>query len=231
MKNFSDILIVACLMVHDDHDYTKMVLDNVSKYTDQIYVNLNDPTPEAEEVVRSHKNVVKIIRTSNEGRWNQGFQRDNSIRMLDDIEPDIVLFPDSDELYPNNIQDQLKTFWEDEEAITFWFRLIYLWGDENHFRNDGLFKTIHHVRAFKWSTDISYIPYAGYACPSNYINLDKPTKYHSNSPTLHYGYEKEENRIRKYERDNCSNCDPKEREKNERNILILQLPDELKPIK
>lgn len=559
MKKLEDILIVSCLMVHDDEDYTKMVLDDLSKYTDQIYVNLNDPTPQAEKVVLEHKNVVKTIRTSNNGgRWNQGLQRDNTIRMLDEVKPEIVLFPDSvtsdtpilierdgiidfieiqelmphedrnrlkyercskkisvltkngfkkikwtkrhkvkkpiyhiagegvcrvtgdhslfingdmkkgseikkgdildrvefiddnsfesitedfaellgffvaeghssivkrkndknyiqynwnlaeqdkillerygeiikayyghdyyliegkkdgyksvyrlwindprkpcldfldlcyskrskkkkvpkiilngsikiikaflkgyykgdghfgyksycsdsnsfilsagivyllnklkikysteirhdklniirinelisnhkkhgvrkiiveedfndyvydictedgtfvggvgnvlfknsDELYPKNLKEQLISFHKDKNALTFWFRLIYLWGDENHFRNDGLFKTIHHVRAMKWKPNITYKPYAGYACPTNLINLDKATKYHSNSPTIHYGYEKEENRIRKYGRGNSDSCDPEKRKELDKNMLILPLPEEIKP--
>ena len=110
LKKNNYMNIAACIMIHDDHEYTKMVLDDISKYTDQIYVNLNDPTPQAEEVVLSHKNVVKVMRTSNNGgRWNQGKQRTLTIRMLDDIKPDIVLFPDSDECYPHNFEEQLQS--------------------------------------------------------------------------------------------------------------------------
>lgn len=217
-------------MLHDDSDYAKMVLDDISIYADDIYVNLNDPTPEIVEIVLKHDNVTSTIETTNGGsRWNQGLQRDNTIRMLDDVKPDIVLFPDSDEIYPPNFWDQLRVFWEDEQKKTFWFRLLYLWGDEDHFRNDGLFKKIHHVRAFKWEPGITYLPrYAGYAMPTSFAGLPKSSRYHSTAPTLHYGYEKEENRIRKYSRANCDYCNPAYRKIVDKNMIIKDVPDDLK---
>jgi len=196
------INIVGCIMLHDDDNYAKKVLDDMAKYTNRVYVNLNDSTPTIKKIAKGHKSVVKIIETINSGgRWNQGLQRDNTIRMLDDIKPDIVLFPDSDECYPKNMSEQLMNFWLDKDKKTFWFRLLYMWDNEDTFRNDGLFKSIHHVRALKWQPNITYLPkYAGYACPSNYINLPKNTRFHSTAPTFHYGYMHEEDRVRKYGR-------------------------------
>ena len=227
MKDFKDVRVVGAVMVHDDSDYTKLVLDNMAKFTKEIYVNLNDPTPEAEKVVLEHPAVVSHIYTTNGGgRWNQGVQREKTVRMLDDIKPDIILFPDSDELYPPNLTEQLEKFWADEEAKTFWFRLLYLWGDENHFRNDGLFKSIHHVRAFKWQPGIVYVPkYCGYALPRTYLDSKR---FHSNLPTMHYGYEKEINRVRKYGRANCNYCDSEYRDKVDAGMIIEELPEELK---
>lgn len=212
-------------MVHDDERWTKKVLDDMSKYTNEIYVNLNDPTPIAEEAVLSHPNVKDVIRTTNDGRWNQGLQRDNTTRMVDNIKPDIVIFPDSDEIFPKNLDEQLKSFWEDEDKRTFWFRLLYLWGNENKFRNDSKFKSIHHVRIFKWQPEITFLPYAGYTCPTNFINLDKNTRFHSNSPILHYGYMHEEDRLRKYERNNSAICNEETRKEINKNILIRNTPD------
>lgn len=230
MKKFEDLKIAGCVMCHDG-DYDQIVLDDIGKYANLgIYVNLNSPTKKVIEAVEQHPAVKLILRTTNEGRWNQGLQRDNTMRMLDDVQPDIVLFPDSDELYPPNMWEQLRTFWEDEKAVTFWFRLLYLWGDENHFRNDGYFKCIHHVRAMKWQPGITYHPkYAGYACPTNYIHSPKESRFHSNMPTIHYGYEQEKNRIAKLSRGNCDYCDPEVREKIDQNMIIREIPPELKP--
>jgi hypothetical protein len=221
--------IVGAIMVHDDEKYTQMVLDDLSKYTDSIYVNLNDPTDICKEIVKNHNNVVEVIETSNKnGKWSQGLQRDNTIRMLDNVKPDIVLFPDSDEKYPPNMTEQLEVFYNDKEKMTFWFRLMYMWGEEDKFRNDGLFKSIHHVRAFRWIPGITFLPkYAGYACPTNYINLPKNTRYHSTLPTLHYGYMHEEDRIRKYKRGNCDYCNEDIRDKMDKDKLIRTLPQEL----
>lgn len=230
MKPFSDIRIIACFAAHDDDNYIDLVLKDLSKYTNEIYVNLNDATEKIKNSVLEHRNVVKTIQTTNDNRrWSQGKVRDDTIRMLDDVKPDIVLFPDSDEIYPDNLMNQLQKFWENEEYKTFWFRLLYLWDDEKHFRNDRLFKSIHHVRIYKWQLGITYLPkYAGYACPTNYCFLEKNTRYHSDLPILHYGYMKEEDRIRKYKRANENyNKGTKYRKNIDRGKIIREVPKEL----
>ncbi|MHA1225129.1 MAG: glycosyltransferase family A protein [Candidatus Hodarchaeales archaeon] len=223
--------IVACFMAHDDDDYIDMVLEDLSKYVDEIYVNLNEPTPYIRKAVVNHPKVVKYIETKNNGRWNQGLQRDNTIRMLDDVKPDIVLFPDSDEIYPKNLKEQLEKFWQDEKKKTFWFRLIYLWDSEKTFRNDRLWKSIHHVRAYKWQPNITYLPkYAGYACPTTFIHLPKETRFHSDTPILHYGYMTEENRARKYARAGRDYIYDKEyRKMIDDKKLVKELPENLWP--
>lgn len=215
-------------MCHDDV-VCKIILENLSKYTKEIYINLNDPTPEVEEIVIKNPNVVKIIRTHNEGRWNQGVQREATIRMLDEVKPDIVLFPDSDETYPPSTWKDLGDFWNNEKALTLWWKLLYLWGDINHFRNDGLYKRIHHVRAYKWISGITYLPkYAGYACPTNFIDLPRETRFHATEPTLHHGYMKANDRTRKFARANCDYCSEEYRNSIDKNMLILEVPDDLK---
>jgi hypothetical protein len=231
MKEFRDLKIVGALMLHDDNKYAKMVLDDISKYVNAgIYVNLNDPTSEILDIALKHDNIVQTIETTNtDGRWNQGLQRDNTIRMLDNIKPDIVLFPDSDEIYPDNMVEQLKVFWSDEEKKTFWFRLLYMWDKAEQFRNDGIFKRIHHVRAFKWDENLVYQPkYAGYACPTNYINLNRTTRYNSDKPTFHYGYMHAEDRVRKFARANSDYCNPEVRKKVDSGMLIVNLDKVIK---
>jgi len=229
MSLASNLKIVGLVMVHDNEDYIDILLDDLEKYTDEIYVNANDPTPMVLDAIHKRSSVKKIIYTSNGDRgWSQGGQRDNAMRMLDDIKPDIVLFPDDDEVYPKNLKDQLEVFWNDKQKLTFWFRLLYLWGDPYHFRSDGKWKCIHHVRAMKWQQGITYVPhYAGYACPSNYVTLPRETKFNSNSPTLHYGYMKEADYTRKLMRKNRIYNDIKE--KDDLVKLILEVPKELLP--
>ena|SRR3990167_4301171 len=196
---------VACVMFHDDDRWVMKVLEDLAQYTDEIYVNLNDPTPFIDQVVTNHPLVKKIIRTSNNGkRWNQGLQRDNTLRMLDEIKPDIVLWPDGDESFPKNLSEQLVKFWGDPKALSFWFRLLYLWDKPDQFRNDGLWKRIHHCRAFKWRNDLSFLPYMGYASPRPYIEESKDTRFNSDTPMIHWGYMHEEDRLRKYARGNFS---------------------------
>ncbi len=240
MKKFEDIKIVAVFMAHYEDEFIDGLLEDLSKYTDEFYVNLNEPSKKVRDAVVSHPNTERYVVTDNgpkitgKRNWNQGLQRDKTIRLLDnvrlfdDVKPDIVLFPDADETYPKNLKEQLKTFWEDEVKKTFWFRLLYMWGDKKHFRNDGIYRRIHHVRAYKWQPGTTYLPYKGYACPTTYIGLPKDTRYHSNMPIKHYGYMTPESRQKRFLRDGQDYLGNKEyKKKVDSNLLIKELPKEV----
>ena len=193
--------IVGLLMVHDDDLWISSCLMSLDKYVDGIYVNLNNPTPICKKIIEGWPSVKKIIYTTNEGRWNQGVQRDNTIRMLDEVKPDIVLFPDSDETLPKNFDIILKDF-IDSGINTLWFGLIYYWNHPNVARRDGRWKAIHHVRGYRWKSGITYIPYAGYTNPTTFIN---EKKFNSPAGMNHWGYMIKEDRERKYDRNTKAN--------------------------
>lgn len=115
-----------------------------------------------------------------------------------------------------------------DEYKTWWWRLLYMYGDENHFRNDGKYKSVHACRAFKWKPGITYLPkYAGYACPNNFYSLSKDTRFNSSLPIKHWGYMYELDRQRKYLRANSDYCNEEYRNKVDKNMIIRELPEEL----
>ena len=116
--------------------------------------------------------------------------------MLDDVQPDVVLFPDSDETLPKDFKDTLNKFIE-SDINTLWFGLMYYWNHPNIARRDGRWKTIHHVRAYKWKQGITYIPYIGYTNPTTFKD---EKKFHSPSAMNHWGYMIKKDRERKYKR-------------------------------
>ena len=216
-------------MVHNEDEWIERLLKDLSKYTNEFYVNFNEPSDKVLDTVKAHPNLKGYCFTTNKNnRWDQGLQRDNTIRLLDDVKPDIVLFPDADETYPKNLLEQLEKFWEEKEKNTFWFRLMYLWGDEKHFRNDGIYKTIHHVRIYKWKPNITYLPYCGYACPTTFCGEPREKKFNSDTPILHWGYMKDITRNQKYQRNDNDYIKDKEFKKQvDKNMLIKDLPQEL----
>ena len=191
--------IVACLMVHNEDWIIDEVLRDLAKYTDEFYINLNEPTKYVEKVCKNNPFVKKFIVTKDNGSWDQGLQRDNTIRLLDDVQPDIVLFPDSDETFPKELPQILEDFWKSDKKYI-WFRMWYYWNDKCHIRNDGLFKSMHHCRVFKWESGLVYIPYVGYALPTNFTG-HKEWRYAPDYPIHHWGYMRKEDRLKKYERD------------------------------
>lgn len=188
-KKFSETHIVACIMAHHDDQFIDRLLENLSKFTDEFYINLNNATPHTQKACISHPNTKKYIITTEP--WRQGQQREMTARLVDEAEPDIVLFPDSDEIYADDLMETLKKFWESDK-MGCWFEMKYCWGDENTVRLDHHFKHMIHVRAFKWISNISYEGYRGYACPMPYFH-EKKRKFVSLSPVKHLKFLKEEN--------------------------------------
>jgi len=182
--------IVACLMAHHDDEFIDRVLENIGKYTDEFYINIHNATPYTKNACISHPKTKKYIITT--GPWSQAGEREETIRMLDEVEPDIVLFPDSDELYCDDLMDILENFWASHKEAC-WFEMKYCWWDENHVRLDRHFKKMVHVRAFKWKPNITYEPYGGFACPNNFRG-EKHRKFLSKSPVKHLKFLKKENK-------------------------------------
>lgn len=189
--------VVGCLMLHDDDHWAIPCLMNLDKYVDGIYINLNNPTPICKKIAETWPTVKRIIYTTNKNnKWNQGLQRENTIRMLDDAKPDLVLWPDSDETFPDSLKTVLKDFIK-SGLNTLWFGLFYYWNSPHLIRRDGRWKSMHHVRAYRWQPGITYIPYAGYTNPTTFVDQKK-----FNSPVAmnHWGYMLKEDRERKYGR-------------------------------
>jgi len=188
-KEFKDCKIVACIMAHHDDQFIDRLLENLNKFTSDFYINLNNATQYTKNACISNKNTKKYIITNEP--WRQGYQREITARLVDEVEPDIVLFPDSDELYCDDLMETLEKFWESDKKGC-WFEMKYCWGDENTVRLDHHFQHMIHVRAFKWIPNISYEGYRGYACPINYFH-EKRTKFVSLSPVKHLKFLKKEN--------------------------------------
>jgi len=207
-SNSKKLIISGILMLHDDDRWAIPCLMSLDKYVDGIYINLNDPTPECKKIAESWPSVKRIIYTTNKnGRWNQEKQREATIRMLDDVKPDIVLFPDSDETFSKDFKETLNKFIE-SGINTLWFGLMYYWNHPCVARRDGRWKSIHHVRAYRWQPGITYIPYIGYTNPTTFKD---EKKFHSPSAINHWGYMIKQDRNRKYSRNTKSNYISKDR--------------------
>ena len=219
-KPFSQVKIVGCVMMHNDDAYAKLCLDSLCKYTDELYINLNEASPYIDHLCRNHPKLKKLIITDNPKGWRQGLQREKTIRMLDDVKPDIVLWPDADEVYADNLIEDLKAFWESPYDCL-WFNLAYLWNSPDWMRRDGLFKSMHHVRAFKWKPGLTFLPSSGYGAKPNNLGEGQGYLFHASRPIKHYGYMTLEDRLRKYGRDGKTNYDdPKVRARMDKGIIL-----------
>lgn len=213
--------IAGLLMAHNS-PYIKMTLDSMSEFcNDGILVNCNEIEFASRKVVNRHPAVRDVIFTKNGySGWKQGHQRDLTMRMLDRIEPDIVLWPDDDETYYNGFNEDLNEFIGNRDLLTFWIRLLYLWGDKDHFRNDGMYRKVHKVTALKWRSGLTYNPYAGYTCPREFINMPKSTRFHGKKPLPHWGYMTGDSQDKKIPKKKQSSITRKE-------PLVLEVPKDI----
>lgn len=191
MKKFRRVRIVACFMAHHDDQFIDRFLENLGQFTDEFYINLNEASPHTAEACRGHRFTRRVLETKNERHWSQAGERENTIRMLDDVRPDMVLFPDTDELFCDDLLEVLAEFWDSPKDAC-WFELKYCWGDENTVRLDRHFKKMVHVRAFKWREGLNYEQYKGFAIPTGYFH-EKHRKFISRSPVKHLKFLKNEN--------------------------------------
>lgn len=117
--------------------------------------------------------------------WNRWNWREDLIRMLDNIKPDFVLFPDSDETFGPDFEDDFLVFqnsgWDmmmfDYEMITEDNRLV------------RKYPGARHCKAFRWQPGITYIPYTGYARPNfpdGANGLRQGRGFHAQSRIQHY---------------------------------------------
>jgi len=183
--------IVACFLAHTEEYWINGYLKDLSKYTNEFYINLNSASEYVTKQCKNHPYTKKIIETENKnGKWKIGLQRNNALRMLDDIKPDIVLWMDVDTTFPDDFKETLQKFIESDKKCL-WFKADYYWNDINHIRTDGIYHKMGQCLGFKWEEGLTFLPYRGGTLPTNFEKTDRFVSY---SPVKHWGYMREEDR-------------------------------------
>ena len=101
---------------------------------------------------------------SNE-KWNRWNWREELLRSLDDIMPDIVLQPDCDEMFE-------PLLWEDIATLEGKAGLLGLMFDYVMVARDGVrlkkYPRRTHLKAYRWAPRLTFVPYCGYGRPRAY---------------------------------------------------------------
>lgn len=117
-----------------------------------------------------------------QARWNGCFWRESMLRAVDQTRPTLVLTPDQDEEFAPEVREDLaRLLRSDRQALMFRYKMI---------TSDGAKVEINptrpHMKAFKWRTGLSYMPYRGYARVHNYAS--KHDHLLAKSRIRHYCY-------------------------------------------
>ena len=116
--------------------------------------------------------------------WRCPQWREDCLRLLDEFAPDVVLCPDEDEVFGEDIAEELKAFWySDKQGVMFDYESLVT--DDGHTVNAGMpYPPDPHMKAFKWQKGLSYFPYHGNATIAQYCNEN--THWKAKTKIKHY---------------------------------------------
>jgi len=192
--------IVGLMMLH----YFKWpwCLKDLADYVDEIHLLLHYSPEfravwpkEGEKVVGYEEITIDHEWQVKEWRHNQADFRERLLRKLDEVKPDLVLFPDEDESYPEPeflVSDLGRLMRSNKEQLA--FRRCNFWDSMETVRKDKWIYYGPHIKAFKWMPGLTFKPYVGFNCVSTYGKK----RLVARSVMRHFAYMEREERERRY---------------------------------
>jgi len=114
--------------------------------------------------------------------WNAFIWREELLRMLDSVKPELVLFPDEDECFGPDIKEDIRRFRKsDKQQLAFNYKYPAPTIDE--WKHKKPYPSEPHIKAYKWKEGLTYIPYKKRASLSNYGKFNYKL---AKSKILHY---------------------------------------------
>lgn len=192
---------VSIIAIHSDL-FWKQAAGSLIDIMDGFVIRLNVDSSDCPDVkeIKSFfgDKLIDIIISSNP---KDGFTwREEMLKPLHAIHPKIVVTTDSDERVPFLFGQELDYFEQsDKKMLMMSAEMETIDG-----REVPQYPSMPHCRAFKWTPEVSYIPYSGYAYPNPYGWLPD-LMYNSEMKYGHYAFytkelekEKTQHAIKKY---------------------------------
>ena len=177
-------------------------LQDLTHYVDELYLLLHYSPEFRADWPQKVKKVVRYEEISIDREWqvmewreNQAGFRDRLLRMADDSGPDLMLFPDEDESFPEPdilVQDLKRFLRSRKQQLA--FKRCNFWDSMNTVRKDKWIYYGPHVKVYKWQPGLSYIPYSGF----NRVATYGKDRLVSRSVMKHYAYMEKSERERRY---------------------------------
>ena len=192
--------IVGFMMLH----YFKWpwCLEDLAEYVDEIYLLLHYSPEFRAEWPKKAKKVAGYEEITVDHEWqvmewrdNQADFREKLLRMADVARPDLVLFPDEDESFPEPeflVRDLRRLTRSNKKQLA--FKRCNFWDSMETVRKDKWIYYGPHVKVFKWQPELTFKPYVGFNCVSTYGK----NRMKARSVMKHYAYLEKEERERRY---------------------------------
>lgn len=183
-------------------------LEELALYVDEIHLLLHfAPGQDEERWVRQVPGLVQVQEIRETDRWrvqgwyarsgssHQGEFRERALRMLDDVRPDLVMFPDEDEAFPEPelLARDLDRFWRSRKRQLAFTRCNF-WDSRELVRKDKWIGYQPHVKIYTWRPGLTYLPYLGWNCVSSYGKK----KMVARAAVRHYAYLEKQERERRF---------------------------------
>lgn len=177
----------------------EQMLDNLSAFCDSLYLRFDAAgRKDLLEYAVWHPKTNRVLVSKAEwGRQGPVTPwREEMIRMLDDVEPDIVLSLDEDECFSEGILEDIKAFAESKyQQALFTYEMV---------TNDGVdvrtYPERPHGKMFKWRHGLTFKPGTGCCIPDQYPHRDKAEGFFAQSKILHWCWRDYPRRV------NSNNC-------------------------
>ena len=189
--------VVGQMAIYNFPLWEKCLLSLSSK-VDELYLRfdtLRGNVEILEKIKKSNNPKIKNILESNVF-WNKFNWREEMIRMLDDVKPDIVIVIDEDEAFEESIKDEIIDFYKSDKLAMMVDYAVPMPTDDKSLVSKYPGKS--HMKVYKWKPGLTYVPYRSFARVTNYC--DPSYYWFSKSKLLHYCYfNKEIRKMRKIE--------------------------------
>lgn len=182
-------------------DRLDITLPSLYENCDEIYIRFdrNVGTDSDLEKVKKHcGDKLKSVLFS-DTVWNKNNWREEMVRMLDDVKPDIVISLDQDETFETKIKDEIEDFYNSKCKVGMFAYSMPMPTEENVIILNGKSYPLHrHCKLYKWQEKITFKPYVGYAIPTTLYNSSP--YYNFKTKVSHYCFYSRKYRVEKAKR-------------------------------
>lgn len=160
-------------MAISDFSMIEMTLTSLCYNCDEVYIRVDgNKVPSAKiPQIKSYNNKIKDVLIS-KTPWNKYTWREEMIRMLDAVTPDIVLSLDEDETLSTSLTTELSDFLQSNKKFgMFSYHKPLPTLDGAVLFNGRSYPLAQHCKIFRWEPGLKFIPYIGYCIPTNFKGL------------------------------------------------------------
>lgn len=161
----------------------------LQKIAPEIYIRFDGINGDPEilrellEMQKVKENGIMEIKVAQEP-WNPPHWREDCLRMLDEVKPDIVIALDEDEEFEEGAMEEITNFANSDKLGMMFSYHPLVTNDGRVVNDDEPYPSEPHMKVFKWKPDISYWPYHGNAIIGRYVNPE--FHWRAKSKLYHY---------------------------------------------